>query len=132
MTCRHIYCQTEYSLLRSFTGMLEVDIRSSHPDLPSLPIRLSRVYSLTRILVMDERAFVDVFLPRDFPLLRELTVSFTGVLFLTTNSPDDLDVAILDQLHLKLKYGVLDRDTPENRFQGHLAGCGQTVEHCGH
>lgn len=93
MTCRHIHRETETSFLKSYTGMLEIDIRSSRLGLPVLPPRFSKIYRLTKVLVMDERAFVDLFYTRDFPFLKELTISCFPIF-----CPDNLsgDTAPLD------------------------------------
>lgn len=75
LTCRYVNNETQASILKAYTGLLEISIRASHPNLPKLPPRFSRLYSLTTDLIVDERAFVDSFQPRNFPLLKELTIS---------------------------------------------------------
>lgn len=75
LTCQQIHRETQASILKSYTGMLEIDTRSSHLGLPKLPQRLSGVYGMTTVLILDERSFVDLFFPRDFPVLKELTIS---------------------------------------------------------
>lgn len=75
LTCKHIYRESQSSILQSYTGMLEISARSSHMRLPSLPPRYSFVYNMTTDLILDERAFVDLFQARYFPRLSELTIS---------------------------------------------------------
>lgn len=62
-------------MMKAFTGMLEISVRVSHPTLPNLPSRFSQLYAMTTDLIVDERAFVDMFQPRHFPMLKELTIS---------------------------------------------------------
>lgn len=62
-------------MMKAYTGMLEISVRGSHPTLPTVPSRFSRLYAMTTDLIMDERAFVDLFQRRYFPLLKELTIS---------------------------------------------------------
>jgi hypothetical protein len=62
-------------MLKAYTGMLDVSVRSSHISLPKLPSRFAQLYAMTTDLIMDERAFVDLFQPRDFPILKELTIN---------------------------------------------------------
>lgn len=75
LTCRHIHRETRSSMLKAYRGVLGVDLRSCHLKLPTFPSWLSDIYKLTRILHIEERAFVDLFSPKNFPNLRELTIS---------------------------------------------------------
>jgi len=47
---------------------------------------------------------------------------FAGVLFLTTNQVNDFDIAILNRVHLKLKYHDLDRDARKTVWTQVLEG----------
>lgn len=75
LTCQYINQETQKSMLKAYTGMLDISIRSSHVSLPKLPSRFARLYAVTTDLILDERAFVDLFQPRNFPMLKELTIS---------------------------------------------------------
>lgn len=75
LTCRYINREIQASMMKAYTGMLEISVRASHPTLPTLPSRLSRLYAMTTDLIVDERAFVDLYQPRHFPMLKELTIS---------------------------------------------------------
>lgn len=75
LTCQYIHRGTQASMMKAFTGMLEISVRVSHPTLPNLPSRFSQLYAMTTDLIVDERAFVDMFQPRHFPMLKELTIS---------------------------------------------------------
>lgn len=74
MTCRYIYHHTETSLLKSYTGILKIHTRSSHSKLPEISLRFSTIYGLTTHLELEQRTFVDLFCPADFPLLKKLTI----------------------------------------------------------
>lgn len=52
---------------------------------------------------------------------------FGGLLFLTTNKVEDFDDAVLNRIHLKLKYDDLDRNARKSVFVNLLKGPDQRL-----
>jgi len=79
LTCKPIFHESQWSLMKSFTGLNSIATRDSHFHLPTLPKALSFVYQQTKYLETDVRSFIDLFEPKLFPVLRFLTIKCTPI-----------------------------------------------------